>query len=109
MSQVYSTRLIAKRQSYAGTPLFEVYTVPAGHVLVVVDVECWSFVSPGDYRFRLVVAAGNVRMLAATGPADGKALQWTGRLVVNAGESIACDCYAGDCAWIVSGYLLTLP
>lgn len=104
MAGVYSTRF------YIGvlpTALTTVYTVPAGRVAVLRDIDGTNGVA-GDQYLLLYIAGFFVLNLDANGASSGLAryYNWRGRQVLNAGESIQLQASAGgDIA--LSGYLLT--
>jgi hypothetical protein len=106
MTAVYSTRLFDAHSLV----LAEHFTVPAGKVCIVRDIDV----------FFTALSAGNVNIVT---PADGTfayfsyvpsepALQsWRGRQVFVAGEEVGVlpDFVTGECDVTISGYLLDAP
>jgi hypothetical protein len=105
MSQVYSTSLIAEKE-LTGTAT---YGVPSGYVLVVVAIDVyWGsevFVPSG----RVLGAAGQVFAVWQGAALAANIMQWRGRHVMNAGETLTVSVDNGNADVSVSGYLLSLP
>jgi hypothetical protein len=101
---VYSTRFLAI--AISSSP--GIYTVPAGYVAVVRDIDAWS--SGGILVNWRVSLSGDPAF--AGGQFTIEALDqfqaWRGRVVVPAGESIQAIA-DGPRGLVVGGYLLTLP
>lgn len=104
---VYSVRAIGGHV-VSGSPLS--YVVPAGHVFVIVDAEvyCTSAVSTAWALFVVIGGVNTIILETNTLAAQAK-LQWTGRIVLNAGETVEVLTNNGGLDTFVSGYLLTTP
>lgn len=104
MAGVYSIRLFA--MSLAGPTSPTVYTVPAGSTVVLREVDAYSpDVVPTPLFFILsTVPATAFFLTAAAGPAS---VQWRGRLVMPAAESLELSLAGGNWRVYASGYLLS--
>ena len=105
----YSTNLYT---GPASAELMTLYTVPAGYVAVVRDVEYFN--SSGDTIDDLYVVAEVPGPLAATfayvaSLASNAGAQWQGRVVVPAAGFLEVGAYGSGLLLIVSGYLLSSP
>lgn len=109
MANVYSTLFIRGQVSYPSTLT---YTVAAGFVAVVRDIQLWNGGTAGVGLFGCEVYDDALSVLFgvfAPVPTPGNPYDWEGRAVMNAGETLTV--YPLDANWRVrvSGYLLTLP
>lgn len=102
---VYSTRFLAVA---GGADASETYTVPAGFIAVVRDIDVTL---SGDASALAQVALESPNLVFAYIPASGTASeswQWQGRQVCNEGETLAAVLSTDTFGSIaVSGYLLT--
>lgn len=81
------------------------YTVPVGLVAVVRDLDLFSQTAALAFGLRL---ASNVIVSFVNPTASGTAYQWTGRQVLNAGETLEYFASTGlGFTACISGYLLT--
>lgn len=104
MTVVYSTKFAAGAQASGSTSV--VYTVPAGYVAVVRDIEVGAQNAPANSV--AINLAGVAEIYQAGGIAQYSTAQWKGRVVLNAGDQINVDAIAGTWTYIISGYLLTI-
>lgn len=105
MSGVYSTRFIGAQGATA--PIS--YTVPNGYVAVVRDLDAYSDTVASAEIF-LRNAEGGAIYFFTWGVAQQQSVEWRGRQVYFAGETITVDISVGALDAIdvaVSGYLLT--
>lgn len=104
MAGVYSIRLFAV--SLTGPTSPTVYTVPAATTVVLREVDAYvPDVSPTPLFFVLsTVPATAFFLTASAGPAS---VQWRGRLVMPAGESLELSLGGGNWRVYGSGYLLS--
>jgi hypothetical protein len=106
MAQVYSASF-AQAAEVEGT---QQVVVPAGEVWVLKDASLWCNQNTTGYRCFLLGYSGQVFFgwEGATAIADNLGL-WSGRIVLQAGESF--QIYVNSGSWDVSvcGYLLTTP
>ena len=105
MAPVYSTLLLAASPGGGAT-----FTVPAGYVAVVVDVEWASNDVDGSYLSLNDGADVVVFSSAIPNPLTGvPSGQWVGRQVVEPGDTVSVVSDATSLSIRVTGYLLTLP
>ena len=105
MASVYSTRFI---EVSSLTPS-AAYTVPAGFVAVVRDLDAVSQGSVAVAELVMVGAAGQAIYLAFAPISTSMWFGWRGRQVLLAGETLHVDVANGPWDVSVSGYLLTAP
>lgn len=104
----YSTRLVA---AVLDAALDDAYTVPAGFVAVIRDME---LTNQGGTATAIAIDLEVPGPLTATiyfnadVPA-GSWLQWQGRVVMNAGDVLSISASAYPIGAVVSGYLLSAP
>lgn len=105
MSTIYSTAFF-KGNVVSGSP--QTYTVPAGYVAVLIDVDVDGYINTAS---GLYVGSGANLWMVISGIAVSahQHIQWQGRIVLNAGESIKAAVASGNCYVAASGYLLSLP
>lgn len=105
VAPIYSVRFGVVNTSAGGTVV--VYTVPAGYVAVLRDVDAYF---PSGLGPQLFLQDGSVpisfALLAPT--AVPGSVQWHGRQVFTAGEEIAVNLTATPIRALLSGYLLTV-
>jgi hypothetical protein len=87
------------------------YTVPAGYITVVRDIEVLHVSSDsGTFSIYDQGPGSSAATIWFVGVADLAWAQWKGRAVMNAGDQlIASVSDAGTYQAIVSGYLLSAP
>lgn len=103
---IYSTRFYGAVYTGSGA-VTTLYTVPAGKVAVLRDVEATSV---GTTVTLYVLVLGGVVLREWSSTSAGQSFPWTGRQVLNAGEAL--NAYAPTSQqWslLVSGYLLDSP
>ncbi len=105
MSQPYSKRLFAGVIA-AGSGATDLWTVPAGKVHVIRDIDGWTESSVGDTWY--IGLSGN-RVITLPAPTGSAAALWRGRQVFNAGETIQLFQSHGASHLAVSGYELDVP
>jgi hypothetical protein len=104
-SPVYSTRILQAHGATSGAT----FTVPAGMVLVVRDVDCYANAT-GYINFFLIGAAGQAIWWFEWNPTDQKPAMWRGRQVLLAGETLTTSVSVGisdSLDYSISGYLLS--
>lgn len=102
---VYSTRFIL-------APALEGladYTVPDGFVAVIREVDASIGATVSAFEVSLVVPGPVTAWLVSQAGSDGASFQFTGRVVVLAGESFAVRTDGAALDVICCGYLLSLP
>lgn len=109
MGTVYSARLYGGQIVAAGES--DLFVVPVGMIAVVRDISITN-VTPNDSDQVLVyvlITGGNADIFRAPAVPSHGFIQWQGRQVVNAGETLAF--YATDTTVrvMISGYLLSSP
>jgi hypothetical protein len=105
---VYSTRFALV--SITDSSSHDLYTVPAGYVAILRDIDGFTSVTPVT-SLQLTVTGLTAILIPDPGSSPGP-VQWRGRLVMNAGETVACIApgrTGGLYNLCVSGYLLTVP
>lgn len=103
---IYSTRFYNGPATNGQT----LYTVPAGFVVVVRDLEVYNFSSSAivQVQVQLGVSGSTSGVLAfVNNVASQVCAQWKGRAVVNAGESLVAFSTGSSFSMLVSGYLLS--
>lgn len=104
---VYSTRFIAVHDSPIAYP--NVYTVPAGFVAVVREMDVYFGPSLAARKIFAEGTASQIFWEDSVAAVEDGWRQWQGRQVFYASESFQLFC-AGDVGDItVSGYLLAAP
>ena len=100
---VYS--IVANRAGYAAGGPYTLYTVPAGKVFIMRDIDArLQTTGASDLFFgEGTTSQFFVRMKGAVVQDVGT---WRGRQVFNAGETVAAFVDAGLWNWAISGYLL---
>lgn len=104
----YSTRFAAGEGTGSGAV---VYTVPAGYVAVIRDIELLSGSGTTDEVVIDATVPGPLNVviwLHIFGAAFAWA-QWAGRAVLNAGDEISVTAPADGSTYLISGYLLSAP
>lgn len=102
MAIVYSRKLAAGSIN-AGVNV-NVYTVPAGTTTIVRDIEVAAILAAAGL---LLVTEGGIWIASFTEAATQYAsYQWTGRVVLNAGDVINVDAISNDWTYRISGYEL---
>jgi hypothetical protein len=84
------------------------YTVPAGYVVVLRDMEFTNYTASA-LTVSLAVetsGTGGVYLYTASVPANAH-VQWTGRTVMDPGDVLQGLSSSGGLAALISGYLLT--
>lgn len=106
MAAIYSTLFLSGNTS-AGSPIF---TVPAGFIAVLRDVDVYCNGIGGEELFLEDSTYGNTfaRWDILT-PADSGSKQWQGRQVFNPGGGFVFVATVGTWDVRASGYLLTAP
>lgn len=105
MATLYSTRFI-QAQALAFSA---VYNVPAGFIAVIRDCSVYNNSGAASASVFLEGALGQTIFFAGNGIGTQASHQWTGRQVVEAGETITVAVGSGTWDVSVSGYLLTSP
>lgn len=100
MALIYSTRFIAN----PGGPDTVSYTVPSGQVAVLRSISI--FVSDSGQYANLLLTSPEVYVVFFQATANNQTFSWTGRQVLNAGETIQSFCSASGTTLMASGYLL---
>lgn len=102
---VYSTRFLA-----SPAPDFPpTYTVPAGYVAVVRDIEIYCAPGEGGDHCTVLLVDPPCIIFDAGSLTAGQTVHWGGRQVLNAGESLTVDSGLSEpSSVLISGYLLTL-
>lgn len=102
MAIVYSRKLAAGTIN-AGVNN-NVYTVPAGTTTIVRDIEVADVLALAGL---ILITQGGIWIASFTGTAAQYAsYQWTGRVVLNAGDVINVDAVSSDWTYRISGYEL---
>lgn len=102
---VYSTQFFAGNLAAGGANL---YTTPANMTVVVRDIEAYnSSASPSDFNVGVDVAGLGIPIYLVSQAPSATWHQWSGRAVVNPGQTITAYSGLGGTLLIVSGYLLT--
>lgn len=104
----YSTRF------FAGTPAAGdelVYTVPAGYVAVVRDIELLQGYADTQTVYVILSVPGplTVGFAGSSALASLEFLHWSGRVVANAGDELYVFTNDGEVQVTISGYLLSSP
>lgn len=102
---VYSVLLARNVES--GASATNVFTCPAGSVAIVRDIEVVASITAAGY-FQVASGTSTHNYFWNTALASGTSwAQWTGRLVLNAGDSLFVTSDAlGNHWYTISGYLL---
>lgn len=107
MSTPYSARLFAGAVPPAGT--VAVYTVPAGHVAIIQHMDALTGSSPPEVLFVEIVAGGvTVAYISLEQVIANVSVAWSGKIVLNQGESINIAPAAGTWTIQISGSVLSL-
>lgn len=87
------------------------YTVPAGYVAVVRDIEAWNFGGETDQLFTTANVPGPLAVAVWVTPevAPNEWAQWKGRAVFNAGDILQAQASSSSWSLFISGYLLSAP
>lgn len=100
MALIYSTRFIAN----PGGPDTVSYTVPSGLVCVLRSI---NIVVSGSGQFaNLFLTSPEVYVVFFESTAANQTYTWSGRQVINEGETIESYCSAVGVTLMASGYLL---
>lgn len=101
---VYSTRFSLSSVAVPGPSTL--YTVPAGHIAVLKDVDYYQTAGAASFLF---IGEGTAALfpIALSTPAGVNSAQWRGRMVFQAGETIAQKNGGGTFSITLNGYLLT--
>jgi hypothetical protein len=105
MATIYSTRFIAVK---GGTTL-HTYTVPAGFVAVIRDVDTYASSEFSAAQVFLEGHLGQALWAWTAGLGQESYGSWRGRQVINAGETFGLRFNISEADGTCSGYLLTLP
>lgn len=105
MRDVYSQQIAVADINATLLPL---YTVPAGTVLIVRDIEAYNFGGVADKLYVTTLGAGRPTgfVWVVEGPASGVTSQWQGRLVLKSGDELQAQAVASTWSLMVSGYVL---
>ncbi len=105
MANVYSTQFLTWSNPTSGV----LYTVPAGYVAVVRDMDVWWDGETDEGS--LIASIHNVCtfMVFYGAPSVASAFQWRGRVVINPGEKLELFPSVGNWSGVACGYLLSLP
>lgn len=109
MSTIYSTRFYGGQIVAAGET--DLYTVPAGKVAVVRDISVSNVTTTdaGQLLIYVLLDAGNADLFRVASVPSHGFVQWQGRQVLNAGETLALYETNTTIRAMVSGYLLSAP
>lgn len=102
MASIYSIRITDG--TFAVGLSAVVYTVPAGNVFVLRDIQAWP--DTGTTSSLNVVFTGTSIMASIGGITAANPGHWEGRVVFNAGETIKLLVGGGQLEVSLSGYLL---
>lgn len=103
MATVYSTQFVLALHACTGGADV-VYTVPAGKVAVLRDLE---LLSTGSGNFMFVSVNGIAQIARNNSTVGGTTAQWTGRVVLNAGDTLEVNgTNLSSVRIVASGYLL---
>lgn len=104
----YSTQFIGGEPTASS---FLPYVVPTGYTAVVRDLEGRNLGPDADTLILRIIVPGPLNVTAAQlyQIGDDESGQWTGRVVVNAGETIEVVPATNTWQVFVSGYLLSAP
>lgn len=100
---LYTSRVI--RTVLASTGATATYTVPAGLRLVVVDISVVVVVSPAGVLAGIAPSSWFAALVVTSTAALGR---WTGRQVLEAGETLTVQSNANSASVWVTGWLLTV-
>jgi hypothetical protein len=103
---VYSIRFYA---GPVGEAVQVLYTVPAGSVAIISDIELVNGGSSSGLCYVVLQVPGqpDVYWYHAEALGAGESQQWTGHVVLNAGESLAASANITTVQGVFSGYLLS--
>lgn len=104
-SSVYSTRFLQAR-NFLGS---QSYTVAAGYRVILRDLDAWASVDITEPQILLVGAGGQTIYFHRWGLEDVSSVQWTGRQVINEGESFEVITQVAPADYALSGYVLLGP
>lgn len=104
MAAVYSTQFASGVQTGAGSGTL--FTVPSGYLVVVRSIQIFQYTGTAE-TFQIADGSG-VSIATAISPGAPWQLDWDGRAVLNAGETIEFSTGGGGWTYRVSGYLLTV-
>lgn len=105
---VYSHQFVCEVLSSSNLTL---YTVPAGYVVVIRDIEVGDRSGAVNNQSTVFATSGGTIeavVFSATIPLAYGWTQWTGRAVLNAGQSIGAGVSLAQ-GLLISGYLLVGP
>lgn len=104
----YSTRFAAVTLSAAAPAL---YTVPEGYTAVIRDMELTNQTgAPVSFAVDVTVPGPLTATMYYNGAFPAASwVQWTGRVVLNAGDILGASAGAYPVGLVVSGYLLSSP
>jgi len=98
-------------QFFAGTiptnALTNAFTVPAGELVVLRDMDALIVTASDLFNVQIGVAGATTVVWYVTATATPEWVQWQGRTVVKAGESIWVYSSGSNTQAVLSGYLLT--
>ena len=101
MASIYSTRFALITSSSAGPTTL--YTVPTGFKAIVRDVSGLASAAPAGLAVGVNAAESFFSGLSLS---NLESFHWEGRVVLNAGDTLALFVLAGTVQLVVSGYLL---
>jgi|SRR5215469_8484987 len=102
---LYSTQFY--KGPVGGSTSMPLYTVPAGNVVVLRDLELFLS-SAGLFNLQLVGSGASAIVWYISGASANSWHQWQGRTVAHAGDTIQAFCDGSGSLLLVSGYLLTI-
>lgn len=101
----YSTRVL---MGVVPLPAGLSYTVPAGFIFVIRDVEANNQAAGENNCYIQITSTPGVGLLAINNPIEpAKSTQWQGRTVLNPGDVLAVGASSASLYVTISGYLLT--
>lgn len=101
---VYSTRFLTAK----GLTGYQFFTCDDGFVIVIRDISGY-FGSQGTAPSVVCDINGAKFFEADTTPLNLTSFQWSGRQVLEAGDTCTATLQNGNCDLCISGYLLTNP
>lgn len=105
MASVYTQRFGAVAQSAAGTSA--IFTPPDSKTYVIVCIDCNTGASATTSTIVYISGAvGNLDLIRQP-MAAGTHLQWTGRQVIELGETLNVQSVGGPMVVVVTGYALS--
>lgn len=102
---VYSTRFF--RGSLPTNSLDALYTVPAGMTVVLRDIEMLTAAANDLFNVQIGVSGSTTVVWYLSQLPASTWHQWSGRVVVDAGETVYAYSGLGAAQLVISGYLLS--